>query len=352
MFQCARLRRALLALAVVLAVVVPVTASSRHHIPAPAPARLAQPTAAALPQVYAANRANIRRAAREAAAAGARGRAARLRALGSDGRQYLAFDGRGSGRVVEVLGDLAHADRVAVLVPGADTTLDTYDALGDGPPADLGRADGAASSCAPPAADAERVDHRALGGAGLELRRELCAQDPAARVAVVTWLGYDTPGLTGPAILTDARARAAAPALSSFVAAVHRIDPGATVTLLCHSYGSVVCGRAAPRLDVASIALFASPGVGAPDVAALRTRAVVWAGRGSSDWIAGVPHLTIDLPFGFGLGFGQDPTAAAFGARPFAAGPGGHSDYFAPGSLPLRNLARIVLDLAPETAHA
>ncbi|GAB2328342.1 hypothetical protein STREPTOSP366_35210 [Streptomyces variabilis] len=39
----------------------------------------------------------------------------------------LYFDGRGAGLVTEVLGDLAHADRVAVLVPGSDTGIDTYD---------------------------------------------------------------------------------------------------------------------------------------------------------------------------------------------------------------------------------
>ncbi|MGP3691224.1 alpha/beta hydrolase [Streptomyces sp. IBSNAI002] len=348
----ARLRRALAALAIVVAVVVPLTAASRPHIPAPAPDRLAPATAATLPQAYAANRANILQAARAAESAGASGRAARLRALAEDGRQYLTFDGRGPGRVVEVMGDLAHADRIAVLVPGADTDLDTYDALGGNPPAGLVRRDHAASSCTVPATGAVHVDHRSLGGAALELRGQLCQQDPAAKVAVVTWLGYDTPGLTGPAILTDSRARAAAPALRAFLATVHRVNPQASVTLLCHSYGSVVCGQAAPRLNVASIVLFASPGVDEPDVAALHTRAAVWAGRGSGDWIAGIPHLSIGLPGGASLGFGQDPTAAAFGARRFAAGPGGHSDYFTPGSLSLRNLAHIVLDQDPEPAHA
>lgn len=341
--------RGILALAVMVAVVLPLTAASSPQVLAPPPALLPRPTAATLPQVYAENRADLLRAAQDASTVGASGRADRLRLLASDGRQYLAFDGRGSGRIVEVLGDLARADRVAVLVPGADTRLDTYDALGGDPRAGLVHGGGEASSCALPAVDA---DHRSLGGAGLELRKELCVQDPGARVAVVTWLGYDTPRPTGPEILTDARARAAAPALSGFVATLHRINPHAAVTLLCHSYGSVVCGRAAPRMDVASIALFASPGVGVPDVAALRTRAVVWAGRGSGDWIADIPHLRLGLPGGAGPGFGQDPTAPAFGARPFAAGSGGHSDYFTPGSLPLHNLARIVLGLTPEATHA
>ncbi|RSS64837.1 alpha/beta hydrolase [Streptomyces sp. WAC06614] len=351
MFPIARLRRGLLALLILSALVVPVTAASRPRVPAPAPARLAPLTAATLPRAYAANRADILRAAGEAAASGAAGRAARLRVLAEDGRQFLTFDGRGSGRTAEVLGDLARADRIAVLVPGADTDLDTYDELDGRPPAGLSWRDGAASSCAVSAANAARADHRSLGGAALDLRRELCRQDPAARVAVVTWIGYDTPSVTGPAVLTDGRARTAASALREFLGTLRRIDPRAEMSLLCHSYGSVVCGQAAPGLDVADIALFGSPGVAAPDVAALRTPATVWAGRGGSDWIADVPHISIGLPGGSSLGFGQDPLATRFGAHRFPAGDGGHSDYFAPGSLSLQNLARIVLDRRPEAVH-
>jgi hypothetical protein len=55
-----------------------------------------------------------------------------------------------------------------------------------------------------------------------------------------------------------------------------------------------------------------------------------------------VPHLSAGL-FGTTVGFGTDPLSPAFGARVFAAGDGGHSDYFAPGSTSLTNLTRIVL---------
>ncbi|TDC03060.1 hypothetical protein E1267_27495 [Nonomuraea longispora] len=57
--------------------------------------------------------------------------------------------------------------------------------------------------------------------------------------------------------------------------------------LLCHSYGSVVCAKAMPGLPVSDV--------------------------------------------------------AAFGARVFDAGSGGHSDYFAPGTASLRNLTMIAL---------
>ncbi|MFE5540978.1 alpha/beta hydrolase [Streptomyces sp. NPDC056519] len=352
MFRFTRLRRGALAIAVVVTMVLPLTAASRYQVPAPAPARLPPVTAQMLPQAYAANQATVLKAVRDAQAAGAEGRTTRLQALAREGRQFLTFDGRGPGRVVEVLGDLARANRIAVLVPGADTSVDTYDSLSGNPPEAPDRQSDGTPCEVPAGHTAARVDSRSLGGAAVELSRELCKQDPAARTAVVTWLGYDTPKLTSPAILTDGSARDASPALRAFVATMHQINPKAKVSMLCHSYGSVVCARSAEGLDVSNIVLFGSPGVGASDVAALHTPATVWAGRGASDWIAKIPHLSIGLPDGSNLGFGQDPTAASFGARHFPAGPGGHSDYFNPGSLSLYNLARIILDRRPETAHA
>ena len=113
---------------------------------------------------------------------------------------------------------------------------------------------------------------------------------------------------------------------------------GDQVALLCHSYGTVVCGLAAPNLPVTDIAVFGSPGMDASSVAALHTTARVWAGRGSSDWIRNVPHVQV-----LGLGFGADPASPGFGAHIFAAGSGGHSDYLDPGSVSLRNLAEIAL---------
>ena len=113
---------------------------------------------------------------------------------------------------------------------------------------------------------------------------------------------------------------------------------GDQVALLCHSYGSVVCGLAAPHLPVTDIAVFGSPGMDAPSVRQLRSGARVWAGRASGDWIRYVPHVQL-----LGLGFGPDPAAPAFGARPFGCGPGGHSGYLRPGGIALRNLAYIAL---------
>ena len=122
-----RLHRTLLAALIAGAVALPLSAAAGARIPAPAPAAVGAPTPATLDTVYAAHRANAAEAARMAAAYGARGRAAADRRIAHPARQLLAFDGRGSGLVTEVFGDLTAAHRVAVLVPGSDTGIDTYD---------------------------------------------------------------------------------------------------------------------------------------------------------------------------------------------------------------------------------
>ena len=136
--------------------------------------------------------------------------------------------------------------------------------------------------------------------------------------------------------MTSGDAGQGADALRPFVNDLVR--HGHQVALICHSYGSVVCGLAAAHLPVTDIAVVGSPGMDASSVRALHTTARVWAGRGAGDWIQHVPHVHF-----LGLGFGQDPMAPAFGARIFDGGSGGHSDYFKPGGIALRNLARIAL---------
>ncbi|MEU9231252.1 alpha/beta hydrolase [Streptomyces subrutilus] len=298
-----RPRRTLLAALVAGAVVIPVSAAASPHVPAPRPAAFAE--SAAPHDRYPANRANLAEAARMAAAAGRTGRAGKLRAMDAAGTaRFLAFDGRGSGRAVEVFGDLETADRVAVLVPGSDTTLDTY--------------------------------QRFRAGA-VSLQQRLQAGHP--RSAVVAWLGYDTPGTVSTTVLTAARADEAAAELGPFLDRLRDMaGPGARLSLLCHSYGSVVCARTGTGPAVADIVLYGSPGTGADSARDLPTGARVWAGRGSGDWIGEVPHARLGA-----IGFGTDPVDPAFGARAFAAGSAGHSDYLEPGTESLDSLAGIVL---------
>lgn len=312
-------RRAGCAALIAGAVALPLSGAARPEIPAPAPAALAAPTAATLEKAYAANRANAAQASRMAADHGDRHRAAADRAMAAPSRHLLAFDGRGAGLVTEVLGDLAHAGRVAVLVPGSDTSIDTY-----------GR----------------------FRAAALALHRQLAADAPAGtHTAVVAWLGYETPGTVSTTVATTDRADRAAPGLRDLVGDLRRITgPDTRVALLCHSYGSVVCARAADGLAVSDIALVGSPGTGADTVAGLRSDARIWAGRGSDDWVEHVPHVSADL-FGTTVGFGTDPVSPDFGARVFDAGDGGHSDYFDTGSLSLTNLTRIALGETTEVTH-
>lgn len=305
--------RTLAAAVVVGAVVVPLSAALRPRIPAPPPARTAPLSRATLTATYEANRADAAEASRMAAAHGDRQRAAADRALAAPSRDLLTFDGRGTGRATEVFGDLGTAEHIAVLVPGSDTTLDTY-----------GRFRAGALAL-----------YRAAG----------------PRTAVAAWLGYDTPRVLSTGALTTSRAEEAAPLLERFMGELRRaLGASPRVSLLCHSYGTVVCADAAHAVVVEDIVLVGSPGTGVDSAAGLHTRARVWAARGAGDWVAHVPHISADL-FGTRAGFGTDPVSPAYGARVFSAGGGGHSDYFTPGSASLDNLARIVLGGLPEPTH-
>ncbi|MFI0810630.1 alpha/beta hydrolase [Streptomyces echinatus] len=312
--------RLLLAALLTAAVVVPLAGAARPPIPAPPPPALPTLSSSTLHTVYAANRANAARAAHMAAAHAAPHRSAADRALAAPSRHLLAFDGRGAGRATEVLGDLAHAHHIAVLVPGSDTSLDTYARF-----------------------------HRTAASLYADLTHRAA---PGTPFAVVAWLGYETPATVSTTVTTTTRADEAAPRLRAFVRHLRAAAPAtAHVSLLCHSYGSVVCGRAAPGLAADDIALIGSPGSGADCAAALHTRARVWAARGSDDWVGHVPHVRTGL-FGTTVGFGTDPVSAAFGARVFDAAGAGHSGYFTPGSASLANLARITLDEPSEVTRA
>jgi Alpha/beta hydrolase len=300
-----RLRRtALLALAV--AAIFGTTAAAWPATPARQPQPLPALTTQALSARYAADSRAISRAIRVAERSGDGQRARALGVLRT--RQVVFFDPRSQGLAGLVIGNLATARRVAILVPGSDTSLTTLFSRGTASP----------------------------GRGASALATEAHRLDPGAHLAVIAWLGYPAPATLSPAILTSGDAGQGAQALRPLVSAL--VHHGDKVALLCHSYGSVVCGLAAPDLPVTDIAVFGSPGMDAASVAALHTRARVWAGREAGDWIGSVPHLHL-----LGLGFGADPVSPGFGARPFATGRGGHSDYLRPGSVALRNLALIPL---------
>ncbi len=233
------------------------------------------------------------------------------------GRQFLAFDPRGSGQVVEVFGDLGAADRIAVLVPGVSTTADNFntglDDVRDRAPAVQGRA----------LYDATRK------------------AAPGEHVAVIAWLGYDAPQGVGRTAAREELARAGAQALDSFTADLAIMRPRASVSVIGHSYGSVVAGLAAASLpaQVKNLVVVGSPGMGVSRAADLHTSAHVWAGQSDQDWIDWVPAFQV-----WGAGHGTLPATPGFGARVFGTnGVTDHDHYLAPGTQSLANIVSIVL---------
>ncbi|AUG77063.1 hypothetical protein CFP65_2222 [Kitasatospora sp. MMS16-BH015] len=231
----------------------------------------------------------------------ARARAERYASLAD--RQVLVFDPRGRGLLAEVYGELAPGRPTAVLVPGADIDLMSYDRTSSpyGAPAGMARA-----------------------------LREATAD----RIPVIAWAGYTTPTGLSLDVATTGLAEAGATRLTSLLDGLD-----APTTLYCHSYGSVVCGHAAlrPGRTTAVVAL-GSPGMGLRHAADLPVP--LWAtARDPEDWIGEVPNVHL-----LGLGHGADPTAPTFGARVVTStGARGHSGYFAPGTASLANFAAIAL---------
>jgi pimeloyl-ACP methyl ester carboxylesterase len=235
----------------------------------------------------------------------------------AQGRHFLFFDPAGDGKIAEVFGDLATATRIAVLVPGVDTTLADFDrGLGG-------------------------VARRAPGVQGRTLYQQLAKR--SGDVAVISWLGYDAPDGLGLAAATEGRARAGAGSLVSFVDDVHRQRPAATITLIGHSYGSMVVGLAASRLpEVHDLVALGSPGMGA-DRAAELGGARVWTALAPTDWIHRIPQVRL-----FGLGLGRRPSSAGFGATALPTdGVAGHDYYLTEGSTTLRAVTDVVLSGGP-----
>ncbi|SCG69136.1 alpha/beta hydrolase [Micromonospora humi] len=255
--------------------------------------------------------------------------AARMRAAGAPyagwaaaGRRFLAFD-RGGGLAVEVLGDLAGAERIVVLVPGARTRLSDFDrGLGG-------------------------VAGRAPARQGRALYHALRTTAPTARVAVLVWLGYPPPDSVAAAAGT-APARRGARALAAHLRTLADRRPTARVTLVGHSYGAVVVGlaaRAAPP-TVTDVVTLGGVGLGvdrATDLVPVR----VWAAEATTDWIHRVP--AVRLP---GLGHGIRPGDPAFGARRLpTGGVAGHDGYLSEGGGTTAAVASVVLGGDPEVTR-
>jgi pimeloyl-ACP methyl ester carboxylesterase len=181
---------------------------------------------------------------------------------------------------------------------------------------------------------------------------------------VVAWLGYDSPD--GAHAGFDGKAQAGALELVGFVddlRAGHTGERPPRVTVLAHSYGTLVTGLAARQgLAADAVTLVGSPGVGAAQASELGLPAEgVFAARTPDDPIRAVfltdpaARETAEQLSRFGpvqvkvnggvYVFGPDPSLPAFGAQPIPldARQHGHSEYYELNTTGIRALTRIML---------
>ena len=187
-------------------------------------------------------------------------------------------------------------------------------------------------------------------------------------VATIAWLGYDTPD-GADAVLGGAAADGHR-RLIAFTKGLTTATPRPHLTVIGHSYGSLVTGMAAGAgLAVDDVVFVGSPGTSLDRAseAVIEGGGRVWAGLAHKDPIGvGVDPLP-DSVWEFMLGpigsyawdsvmtgdyatedlwHGRNPVHESFDAIEFTTdGAEGHSQYFAAGTESLANLARIIAGL-------
>lgn len=249
------------------------------------------------------------------------------RALGTadsvPSRRLLTVDPHGEGRAAVVLGDLATADYVTYLVPGMFFTIDGQ--INDWTD------------------DAARIYDEQVSW--LNLIGEKNSGEASKTVAVVAWMGYETPDLTSIASLELAGEGrdAIASAVEGLLAERSGNEP--YVSIIAHSYGSTAALMALTEYDfeIDALSVIGSPGSAAQSVDELHVRnGNVFVGEAAWD---PVPNTAF---------FGSDPGSDSYGAKHINVSGGidritnevlaasiGHNGYFAAGSESVRNLALI-----------
>jgi hypothetical protein len=238
-------------------------------------------------------------------------------------RSLLTVDPVGQGRAAIVLGDLATADYVTYLVPGMFFTID-----------------GQISDWTD---DAARIYDEQVSW--LNLIGKADPDEATKTVAVVAWMGYETPNLTNIGSLDLAeKGRDALAATIQGLLAERTLDRP-FVSIVAHSYGSTAALMALTdySFSIDALALVGSPGSAAQSVDELHVRdGNVFVGEAAWD---PVPNTAF---------FGSDPGSASFGAHRLNLDGGvdlitnevltasiGHNGYFGVGSESVRNLALI-----------
>ncbi|MGW9073233.1 alpha/beta hydrolase [Streptomyces yangpuensis] len=330
---------------------------------------------------------------------------ARYASLAAPDRRILAFDPRGRGQVAEVFGELEHAARVAVIVPGNDNDATSYDSrrAPHTGPAGMARALHAATVGA--ASDGTAAEGAATGGpvtdgpvAQGSVTQGSVTGGPVAQGSVTQGSvtqgsvtggpvaqGSVTQGSVTQGSVTDgpvAQGSVTQGSVTDGPVAQGSVTQGSVTVVAWTGYTTPVgvgLDAADGRLAAAGatrLARFTAglDAVGAPDpvlfchsygsvvcgLAARHTDATDLVALGSPGmradtaealrtgarvWAARGPSDWIaDVPnvrFA-GLGHGVDPTSAAFGARRVpAADVRGHAGYFTPGTQSLAVFAAI-----------
>lgn len=216
----------------------------------------------------------------------------------------LGFDPNGpQGRAIVSVGNPDLAKNVVTLVPGMTQTMAS---MGD---------------------NVHRADL---------MRQSADKASGQPSTAAIAWLGYDTPGQTD--ATSSSHADAGAKPLANFAIGlgVTHVGPPAHTTMVGHSYGTLVVGKA--MIDAGmrpnDVMFVGSFGVGVDHAKDLGIPpGHVWSTTADSDWQV---HLLGSL-------FGHQPADVYFGGRTFdAARSSGHSGYWDQASESLDNMGRII----------
>jgi len=257
----------------------------------------------------AANRAAARRDLDAARASGDRARAELLEALLADGSLLIYRPERDHFGVQ--LGSLVAASHVAVLVPGVGTDAN-------------------------------------MRSQWLPSARNLYAA--SAATSVILWKAYDEPpdllAAAAHTVACDDEVYDAAASLTGFVRSLP-LHPSQTVTVVAHSFGSVVTGAALAHHGLAptAVVVAGSPGMTVDDLRQLHLDDAHFF----TEQAPGDPVAALGL-------YGAEPTSPVFsGTRMRTNAPGrvvvrAHSEYFAAGSASLENIADVVTGRYAEVA--
>jgi hypothetical protein len=255
-------------------------------------------------------------------------------------RTLVSLDTSADAKASIVIGDIATADYVSVLVPGM------YMSVGE------------------QIVDWAKTAQNLYDQQTSMLRRVLGPRGGGGTpgVATVAWIGYQTPVLMniGGVQLATQGADSLERTLEG-IQSLRQADPP-YLSVFAHSYGSTAALLALERrtVTVDALALLGSPGSAAQSVADLSVRdGNVFVGQANLDPIA---HSAF---------FGSDPASPSYAAQRMGVnggtdpltgakldGSSGHNEYFTAGTESMRNLAMIGIDLgnlvmsgSPESDH-